>query len=154
MAHFNASLFLTLFCYILSAAAEAAYNIGSFGAKPDGRTDSSRALASAWSAACRSPEPATVYVPDGDFLLSHVVFTGPCFSRMTVKIDGTLVAPSGYTSRANSGAEWIVFHHVDGLTVSGGTIDGRGESLWACKAAGHGGCPDGARVSCAVLARH
>jgi len=34
---------------------------------------------------------------------------------------------------------WIVFDHVDGLTVSGGTVDGRGEALWACKAAGHGG---------------
>jgi polygalacturonase len=65
---------------------------------------------------------------------------------MTVQIDGTLVAPFGYTGSASSGGEWIVFDHVDGLTVSGGTLDGRGESLWACKAAGHGGCPDGATV--------
>ncbi|BAB21092.1 polygalacturonase precursor-like [Oryza sativa Japonica Group] len=138
---------LLLCCMHLSAAAAGAavYNVESYDARPDGRTDASRALASAWSAACRSPEPATVYVPDGEFFVSHSAFAGPCSGgRMTVQIDGTLVAPSGYTGSASSGGEWIVFDHVDGLTVSGGTLDGRGESLWACKAAGHGGCPDGA----------
>ncbi|KAL6614883.1 hypothetical protein ACP70R_037153 [Stipagrostis hirtigluma subsp. patula] len=130
------------------SAAEAAYryDVVDFGAKPDGRTDSSAAFAAAWFAACRSPEPAAVYVPKGHFLLRHAAFTGPCFGRMTVRIDGTLVAPSGYTGRGSTGGrdEWIVFDHVDGLTVSGGTVDGRGEALWACKAAGHGGCPGGA----------
>lgn len=153
MACFNAYSLavLLLFCYVLSgAAAEAAYNVAGFGAKPDGRTDSSAAFASAWSAACRSREPATVYVPNGRFLLSRAAFTGPCrSSRVTLQVDGTLVAPSGYTSRGGDDDVWIVFDHVDGLTVSGGTVDGRGEALWACKAAGagHGGCPSGATVS-------
>ncbi|KAL6842756.1 hypothetical protein ACP4OV_027600 [Aristida adscensionis] len=127
--------------------AEAAFSIADFGAKPDGRTDSSDAFAAAWSAACRSPEPATVYVPKGHFLLRHAAFCGPCFSRITVQINGTLVAPSGHAGRgdtAGGGDEWIVFDHVDGLTVSGGTVDGRGEALWACKAARRGGCPYGA----------
>uniref|UniRef100_J3L210 Exopolygalacturonase n=2 Tax=Oryza brachyantha TaxID=4533 RepID=J3L210_ORYBR len=135
---------MLLCCMRLSAAA--VYNVGSFGARPDGRTDASEALAAAWSVACRSTEPATVLVPNGQFLVSHAAFAGPCSGRMTVQIDGTLVAPSGYTGGGSSGGEgeWIVFDHVDGLTVSGGTLDGSGESLWACKAAGHDGCPDGA----------
>ncbi|TVU35865.1 hypothetical protein EJB05_17772, partial [Eragrostis curvula] len=148
MAHSNAFLALVFFCYVLSAADAAAYNVAHYGAKPDGRTDSADAFAAAWSAACRSLEPATVYVPNGDFLLSHAAFSGPCSSRMTLQIDGTIVAPSSYTGRGNSSGggrdEWIVFDHVDGLTVTGGTVDGRGESLWACKAAGDGGCPSGA----------
>ncbi|XP_066309208.1 polygalacturonase-like [Miscanthus floridulus] len=143
MARINAySLALLLFCYVLSGAAEAAYNVASFGAKPDGRTDSSGAFAGAWSAACRSREPATVHVTNGHFLLSRAAFTGPCSSRVTLQVDGTLVAPLGYTSGGDDG--WIMFDHVDGLTVSGGTVDGRGQALWACKAAGHGGCPSGA----------
>ncbi|GJN18337.1 hypothetical protein PR202_gb05487 [Eleusine coracana subsp. coracana] len=145
MASSKTSLVSVLFCYVLTlaATAEAAslYNIVGLGAKPDGRTDSADAVAAAWSAACRSLQPATVYVPKGSFLLSHAALSGPCSSsRVTVQIDGTLVAPSGYTG----GDEWIVFDHVDGLAVSGGTVDGRGASVWACKAAGHGGCPNGA----------
>ena len=91
MARINAySLALLLFCYVLSGAAEAAYNVAGFGAKHDGRTDSSGAFASAWSAACRSREPATVHVPNGHFLLSRAAFTGPCSSRVTLQVDGTL----------------------------------------------------------------
>ncbi|CAO2170686.1 unnamed protein product [Urochloa humidicola] len=144
MALVNAcSLALLLSFCVLSISAEAAvYDVAGFGARPDGRTDASAAFADAWSAACRSPEPATVHVPHGEFLLGHAAFAGPCrSSRVTVEIDGTLVAPSGYTGRD----VWIAFDRVDGLTVSGGTVDGRGAALWACKAAaGQGGCPSGA----------
>ena len=143
MARINAySLALLLFCYVLSGAAEAAYNVAGFGAKPDGQMDLFGAFASAWSAACRSREPATVHVPNGHFLLSRAAFTGPCSSRVTLQVDGTLVAPSGYTSRGGGGDDdgWIVFDHVDG----------RGEALWACKVAGHGGCSSGASVSCHI----
>ncbi|CAL4975206.1 unnamed protein product [Urochloa decumbens] len=144
MARANASslsLAFLLSCYVLSPGAAVHYDVAGFGARPDGRTDSSAAFADAWSAACRSPAPATVYVPRGEFLLGHASFAGPCrSSRVTVRIDGTLVAPSGYTGRD----AWIAFDRVEGLTVSGGTLDGRGAALWACKAAGHGGCPSGA----------
>ncbi|CAL4948649.1 unnamed protein product [Urochloa decumbens] len=147
MARVNAAsslAFLLTCCVLLSVAAEAAtvYDVAGFGARPGGRTDSSAAFADAWSAACRSPAPATVYVPRGEFLLGQAAFKGPCrSSRVTVQIDGTLVAPSGFTGRD----AWIAFDRVEGLTVSGGTLDGRGAALWACKAAGHGdGCPSGA----------
>ena len=56
-----------------------------------------------------------------------------------------LVAPSDYTVLGNK-AYWIVFEHIDGLTVSGnGILDGQGTSLWACKASGKS-CPLGATV--------
>jgi hypothetical protein len=112
---YYSSLVPLLFSCVLSSgagAAEAAaaaaykYNVAGFGARPDGRTDSAGAFASAWPAACRSQEPATVYVPSGRFLLSRAAFTGPCSSRvMTLRVDDTLVAPSGYTSRGGSSSQ-------------------------------------------------
>ncbi|XP_042442292.1 polygalacturonase-like [Zingiber officinale] len=131
---------LLLLALVLCSPADAAFNIADYGAKSDGRTDSSQALLSAWQAACGSTGAATVYVPSGSFLVRRAEFSGPCKSnKIKFQIDGTLVAPSGY---GNAG-EWLLFDHVEGVTVYGGTIDGRGSSLWACKAAGHG-CPAGA----------
>lgn len=124
-------------------SADKVYNIVSFGAKPEGQTDSAKALLGAWSVACGSPVPATIYVPSGRFLISQAAMSGPCkSSKTTIQIDGTLVAPSGYSDGTD---QWITFEHVDGLSVVGGTIDGRGGPLWECKSKGHG-CPDGATV--------
>ncbi|KAG6472191.1 hypothetical protein ZIOFF_069648 [Zingiber officinale] len=131
---------LLLLALVLCSPADAAFNIADYGAKSDGRTDSSEALLSAWQAACGSTGAATVYVPSGSFLVRRAEFSGPCKSnKIKFQIDGTLVAPSGY----GTAGEWLLFDHVEGVTVYGGTIDGRGSSLWACKAAGHG-CPAGA----------
>jgi hypothetical protein len=84
---------------VAATAETASYNIARFGATPDGRMDST----AAWSAACRSQEPATVSPTNGHFLLSHAAFAGPCSSRVALEIDGTLIAPSGYTSSGGSG---------------------------------------------------
>ncbi|KAI9078564.1 hypothetical protein K1719_039502 [Acacia pycnantha] len=62
---------------------------------------------------------------------------------ITVAINGTLVAPSNYHDNDNS--NWIVFENVDGVSVHGGLLDGKGASLWACKHSG-GNCPSGATV--------
>lgn len=127
-----------------SADTTRVYNILSFGAKPDGQTDSTKALLGAWSVACGSPAPATIYVPTGRFLITHAAMSGPCNNRkITLQIDGTLVAPSTYS---NDVKRWIIFDNVEGVSVIGGTINGQGASLWACKATG-GSCPDGATVS-------
>ncbi|CAD5163611.1 unnamed protein product [Musa acuminata subsp. malaccensis] len=54
-------------------------------------------------------------------------------------IQGTLVAPSG----SGGSDQWIAFSGVDGVSISGGgTIDGGGSRLWACKLAGRS-CPRG-----------
>ncbi|KAF2325597.1 hypothetical protein GH714_030922 [Hevea brasiliensis] len=38
---------------------------------------------------------------------------------------------------------WLMFEHVDGVTVSGGILDGQGTGLWSCKASDKS-CPEGA----------
>ncbi|KAL6275073.1 hypothetical protein ACE6H2_025765 [Prunus campanulata] len=74
------------------SSATAAYNVVSFGARGDGKTDSTKAFLRAWSAACSTSlrGEATVYVPRGSFLIKPVVFSGPCrSSRVTFQMDDT-----------------------------------------------------------------
>ncbi|XP_065846853.1 polygalacturonase-like [Euphorbia lathyris] len=119
------------------------FNVMRYGAKSDGRTDSTGAFVSAWNLACGSNRPAIVYVPPGRFLLKKVVFQGPCKnSAIFFRLDGTLVAPSDYKV-LGYGGDWLVFWRVTGVTISGGTLEGQGAGLWACKASG-GNCPSGA----------
>ncbi|XP_062150086.1 polygalacturonase-like [Alnus glutinosa] len=124
-------------------AAPVTYNVVSLGAKGDGKTDSTRAFLAAWTKACASVSPVTIYVPAGKFYLRQVVFNGPCRNKaIFIRIDATLVAPSDYRVLGNSG-NWLVFRHVTGVTLSGGILDGQGTGLWACKASGKS-CPTGA----------
>ncbi|PQQ09817.1 polygalacturonase-like [Prunus yedoensis var. nudiflora] len=124
-------------------AAKALYNVASLGGKGDGKTDSTQAFLSAWAKACASVEPAVIYIPRGRFLLHNVVFAGPCKNNaITFLIAGTLVAPSDYRVIGNAD-NWISFEDVEGVTISGGILDGQGTDLWACKAAGKS-CPNGA----------
>ncbi|KAL3724260.1 hypothetical protein ACJRO7_029431 [Eucalyptus globulus] len=124
-------------------AASVQYNVVSLGAKADGKTDSSKAFLSAWVSACGSTSAATVYVPQGRFLVQSASFNGPCKnSAVTVRIDGTLVAPSNYNLNGNTG-NWIILSHVTGVSVIGGTLDGQGKGLWACKLS-RKSCPSGA----------
>ena len=126
-----------------SSLGDPVYDLGLFGATPDGQTDSAEALLRAWNLACDSPNPATIRVPSGKFFLSGVALKGPCNNtRLTIRIDGMFEAPLNY----NENEDWISFDHVEGVSLIGGTIDGRGASLWNCKADGLN-CPDGARVS-------
>lgn len=134
-----------LFLTIISAAHAypgEVHDIVHYGAKPEPRFDSSDSLLRAWTAACESTGSPTISVPAGNFFVRQVTFAGPCrSSKITVQIGGTLVAQSGY-----GGERWIVFDNVEGLSVYGGTIDGRGAALWACKAASGRHCPAGATV--------
>lgn len=130
----------------LKQSEAAMYNVLSYGAKPDGRADSTLAFQRAWSSACGSATPATVYVPRGNFVLRPVVFTGPCKNTIVFQIAGTLVAPSNYWSLGNSGY-WILFIKVTRVRVYGGTLDAQGSGYWACRSSGKS-CPAGARVSC------
>ncbi|KAK9159396.1 hypothetical protein Syun_005737 [Stephania yunnanensis] len=118
------------------------FNVVTFGAKADGKTDSTGAFLKAWTAACNSINPPRLYVPRGTYLIEKLELRGPCKSTspMTVQIDGTLVAPPDYRQLANSG-NWIVFIKISGLSVTGGTIDARGATFWACNK----NCPSGAR---------
>ena len=148
---------LSILLFIAVAAAPAAQsaasvvtyiNVVSLGARPDGKTDSTNALLSAWAQACASPNPAVIYVPPGSFLLNNVVFTGKCNNTaITFRIAGTLLAPSDYRLIGNAD-NWIFFQHVQGVTIYGGILDAQGTALWACKQSGKStaSCPTGATV--------
>ncbi|XP_022973873.1 polygalacturonase-like [Cucurbita maxima] len=118
------------------------FDIVSLGAKPDGKTDASFVLQTAWTKACGSSTPATIYVPNGTFYVKSGSFNGPCKNNaITISIDGTLVASSDMTVLANTKA-WIWFKNVNGLSISGGVLDGQGTDLWNCKHSKKS-CPDG-----------
>ncbi|EES01886.2 hypothetical protein SORBI_3003G384300 [Sorghum bicolor] len=139
LVHLHAALL-----FLPDPAGGAVYNVLRYGARPDGATDAAGPFLRAWADACRSPRPATVYVPPGRYLVRSATFTGPCHSSaVTFAIAGTVVAPARYGARGSSG-RWITFENMDGLVVSGGgTLDGRGRALWACRRrGGQRDCPN------------
>ncbi|XP_071689545.1 polygalacturonase-like [Rutidosis leptorrhynchoides] len=146
MANHFASI-LTIFAnviFTLTTVNAVNYNVITLGAKGDGRSDSTRAFMAAWVNACGSVTPATIYVPRGRYMVGAMQFTGPCRNgAITVRIDGTLVAPSNYFVLGHE-QFWLHFYSVSGVTIVGGTLDAQGAGLWACKASRSRNCPDGA----------
>ncbi|XP_022973590.1 polygalacturonase-like [Cucurbita maxima] len=139
-------LLLSLLLLLLlnhALADELTLDIVSLGAKPDGKTDASPVLQTAWAKACDSTGPATIHVPIGTFYVQSGSFNGPCKNNaITISIDGTLVASSDIQVLAKTKA-WIGFKDVNGLSIHGGVIDGKGSGIWNCKHSGNN-CPDGA----------
>ncbi|KAK0608401.1 hypothetical protein LWI29_030192 [Acer saccharum] len=90
-------LFIVLSILVNPSSAKTNYNVLSFGARGNGVTDSTQAFINAWAAACASTEPTTIYVPTGRYLIGPVAFKGGCKSSdITLRIDGTLVAPADF----------------------------------------------------------
>uniref|UniRef100_A0A251VKN2 Putative glycoside hydrolase, family 28, Pectin lyase fold/virulence factor n=1 Tax=Helianthus annuus TaxID=4232 RepID=A0A251VKN2_HELAN len=140
-------ILVLLFLVFRLSSAKVTYNVQSFGAKPDGRSDSKNAFLKAWTLSCNSTSPASIYVPAGRYLIaSALTFSGQgCKSRaITFNIAGTLVAPSSYNAIGNAQV-WIKFYIVKNVTINGGTLDAQGSSLWACKTSGKA-CPKGSTV--------
>ncbi|KAJ6433122.1 hypothetical protein OIU84_020201 [Salix udensis] len=105
-------LLVMVFTSYLATAAQ--YNVLSYGAKPDGITDSTNAFLAAWAQACSSVSPSTIYAPPGRFYLRNVAFKGPCKNNaIVVRIDGTLQAPTDYRVIGSAG-NWVFFQNVDG----------------------------------------
>ena len=138
-----------LLCIAFFQSSNAAYNVVNFGARPDGKTDSTLPFLKAWLSACNSVIPATLYVPRGRFLLKPIVFSGPCKSKIVFQIAGTLVAPSDYWSLGNSG-NWILFNKVNRVAIYGGNLDAKGAGYWSCRRAGRS-CPAGSTVCYGLL---
>ncbi|XP_015960081.2 polygalacturonase-like [Arachis duranensis] len=137
-------LVIVILFYCMPNAAAATFNVLDFGAKADGRTDSSKAFTSAWAQACASAQPASILVPKGRFLVGSTTFSGQCANKaISFEIQGTLVAPSDYNILANKGT-WLLFEHVDGVSIRSGVLDGQGTILWDCKNSNDGSCPSGA----------
>ncbi|XP_039808191.1 polygalacturonase At1g48100-like [Panicum virgatum] len=123
-----AGVLLCLAAPAAAAARPATLSVLSFGAAADGVTDDAEALVAAWRAACRVPR-ATVLLPSGHrFLVSPVTLQGPCSTRLTLQVDGTLLAPPDMDSwpRSRRPLQWLNFKWLNGFTVQGaGTVDGQ-----------------------------
>ncbi|KAI9191065.1 hypothetical protein LWI28_003042 [Acer negundo] len=120
------------------------YNVLSFGARGNGVTDSTQAFISARSAACASTGPTRIYVPKGRYFLGSVAFNGDCkSSEITLRIDGTLIAPADYDVLGQF-KNWVSFDRVNRVSIIGGAFDAKGSALWACKAEAATNCHDGA----------
>ncbi|TXG71875.1 hypothetical protein EZV62_000454 [Acer yangbiense] len=137
-------LFIILSILVNPSSAKTNYNVLSFGTRGNGVTDSTQAFINAWATACASTEPTTIYVPKGRYLLGPVAFKGGCKSSdITLRIDGTLVAPADF--RVLGQAEnWVSFDQVTGVSIIGGSLDAKGSALWVCKAQAGTNCPNGA----------
>ncbi|RDX74145.1 putative polygalacturonase [Mucuna pruriens] len=113
-------------------------SVGDYGAKGDGLHNDTEAFMEAWKMACSLPGFINVVFPYGKTFLVHPVdIGGPCRSKITLRISGTIVAPQdpvmwyGLNQR-----KWLYFHGVNHLTVDGGgRINGMGQEWWArsCK---------------------
>lgn len=145
----SANLFIIILSMLnpsFAAPATTNYNVITFGAKPNGVADSTKAFLNAWSAACASLTATVIQVPKGRYLLHPLTFQGDCKSPgISFQIEGTIVAPADY--RILGGVDdWIGFQGVSRVSIFGGAIDGNGPALWDCKASGKD-CPSGATVS-------
>ncbi|CDY16416.1 BnaA02g12200D [Brassica napus] len=138
-------LLFTLLTFIdVSPGASNVFNVVSFGANPDGVTDSTAAFLKAWQAACGSASSATMMAPTGTFVVKAITFGGPCKSELKFQVAGTVVAPADYREFRNSGY-WILFKKVSKFSLVGGTFDARANGFWACRKSGQN-CPPGVRV--------
>ncbi|KAG0520725.1 hypothetical protein BDA96_08G099200 [Sorghum bicolor] len=120
-----------LLCLLASPArstGRTTLSVLSFGAAADGVTDDAEALVAAWRVACRVPR-ATVLLPSGHrFLLSPVTLQGPCSTKLTLQIDGTVLAPPemGSWPKPRRPLQWLNFKWLQDISILGaGTVDGQ-----------------------------
>ncbi|KAI9160335.1 hypothetical protein LWI28_007181 [Acer negundo] len=112
--------------------------VGHFGAKGNGVDDDTQALNDVWERACSFPKRTRIVIPAGYTLLTRPIdFGGPCKSKVTLVISGTIVAPKDPDVwKGLNRRKWLYFHGVNHLSVEGGgTINGMGQEWWArsCK---------------------
>ncbi|KAK7274456.1 hypothetical protein RIF29_15546 [Crotalaria pallida] len=108
------------------------FNVESYGAIADGKTDNSAAFLKAWDEACNWGGLSSIVVPHGTYMLKQVVFSGPCKGWTTFEIRGVLKAPTDPPT--SSERTWINFRYVNQLNVNGGgTLDGQGALVWGHK---------------------
>ncbi|KAL0550155.1 hypothetical protein IC582_014657 [Cucumis melo] len=106
------------------------FDIIHFGAKPDGKTDNSKALSSAWSGACENNGGGVVLIPaQGRFLVLPLLLQGPCHGVIRIQLDGELLAPSD--KQFATGDYWLSIQNVNNLFIDGlGRLTGSGSSAW------------------------
>ncbi|XP_038897077.1 probable polygalacturonase At1g80170 [Benincasa hispida] len=114
------------------------FYLGDFGAKGDGISNDTQALMEAWKMACFFPTRARIVFPASNTFLVHPIeLHGPCRSRVTLRIYGTINAPKDPNAWAGlNPRKWLYFRGVNHLTLEGGgEINGMGYEWWmrSCK---------------------
>ncbi|KAF4387775.1 hypothetical protein G4B88_004102 [Cannabis sativa] len=109
-----------------------------FGAKGDGIHNDTKALIKAWEKACSFSVKTTIVVPARNtYLIYPIYLGGPCRSKVTIRISGTITAPKDPKAWSGLNArKWLYFYEVNHLTIEGGgTINGMGHEWWSrsCK---------------------
>ncbi|TKY53339.1 Polygalacturonase protein [Spatholobus suberectus] len=110
-------------------------NVNDYGARGDGKSDDTQVFKKAWQVACSSGG-AVLVVPQKNYLLKPITFSGPCKSNIAVQISGTLEASDNPSDYSEDSTHWLRFATVQKLSVKGGgTIDGNGNIWWqnSCK---------------------
>ncbi|WRX10188.1 Glycoside hydrolase [Theobroma cacao] len=124
------SILLLLFSTSIPKAQSTVVDVvAKYGAKADEKTDLSTPLLHAWKEACASTTPSKIVIPKGTYRLSRATLDGPCKSAIELQVSGTIKAPADPS--AFKDPNWVVFNHVDHLTISGGGVfDGQGAAVW------------------------
>ncbi|KAG5072214.1 hypothetical protein JHK86_007425 [Glycine max] len=94
-----------------------------------------KAFNKAWQVVCSTGE-AILVVPQGNYLLKPIRFSGPCKPNFAVQISGTLEASDDPSDYSGDNRHWLVFDNIQKLFVyGGGTINGNGNISWqnSCK---------------------
>ncbi|KAH1096541.1 hypothetical protein J1N35_013462 [Gossypium stocksii] len=113
-----------------------AFNVLDYGAKPGGKTDSSINFRRTFEAACNFHGDAMMVIPEGEFLMGPVLFSGPCSnpSLLIIQVNGIVKAQPNmayYRGGGDDDTDWITFQAIDGLIVSGrGIFHGQGSQVW------------------------
>ncbi|KAE8658777.1 exopolygalacturonase-like [Hibiscus syriacus] len=112
------------------------FNVLDYGAKADGKTDSSINFIRTFKAACNFRGDAMMVIPKGNFLIGPVLFSGPCFnpSPLIVQAEGMVKAQSdiSYFTGGADNTDWITFQSLkNGVILTGdGTFHGQGALTW------------------------
>ncbi|GMN51730.1 hypothetical protein TIFTF001_020870 [Ficus carica] len=106
------------------------FNVMSYGAVADGKTDISKAISNAWNQACQSIGGGVVLIPKGSYFVNPVELKGPCKGKMVFSLRGDLKAPI-YDQSWGDADHWISFQYIDNFMMNGGgSLDGQGPSAW------------------------
>ncbi|CAI8608292.1 unnamed protein product [Vicia faba] len=110
------------------------YNVMQYGAIGDGKSDDTQAFSKAWSSVCASSGMSTLVIPSGkSFMVTGVNFSGPCNAKITIQMEGRIVAPS--KENWKGGANLITMEYLNELIVDGnghGEVYGNGGTWWNC----------------------
>uniref|UniRef100_A0A2N9IBT4 endo-polygalacturonase n=1 Tax=Fagus sylvatica TaxID=28930 RepID=A0A2N9IBT4_FAGSY len=96
--------------------------VGDFGAQGDGVHDDAKAFKDAWELACSFSGRIRIVIPAGNTFHIHPIdIAGPCRSKITIQISGTIVAPKDPDAwHGLNPRKWLYFHKIDLLASNRG----------------------------------